>query len=209
MTSSLYVHVFYHPIAQVGERFSLSPSEAPVKKIKRVRIAESVVLAPGGKPGRDIKLIAKALGDRSHLTIMITRDGIDVHLKDEKTGVYTPRLKISLADKERTRQLLGLLKPLSKITDAMAIDVPKAGAPEALRSRLTVRGRDIELPRMTPTDWEKGYWELYTEIPIPAFAAVNATWGLLIGSNCRIIGYAFKIGSESVGVLKSDLEALS
>jgi hypothetical protein len=193
---------------RVGERVNLSSSEdAPAKRFKKVRIADSVILAPGGKPGRDFKLIAKALADQSHLTIMITKDGIDIHSTDEKTRVHTPRSKISLADEQRTKQLLGLLKPLNEIPDAMAIDIPKAEAPEALRKRMTVRGRTIEFRRVPST--EKEYWELYTEIPISAFPAVNARWGLLIGNSLAIIGYAFKKDSQCVGVLKSDLEALS
>jgi hypothetical protein len=74
------------------------------------------------------------------LTIMITKDGIDIHSKDEKTRVYTPRSKISFADEERTRRLLGFLKALSNIPDAMAIDIPKGEAPEALcMSSVTVK----------------------------------------------------------------------
>jgi hypothetical protein len=186
---------------------NLSSSDGPAKRFKKVRIADSVILARGGKPGRDFKLIVKALADESHLTIMITKDGIDIHSKDEKTGLYTPRSKISLADEERTRQLIGLLKPLSKIRDAMAIDIPKAEAPEVIRKRTIVRGRNIELPRMPLT--EKEYWELYTEIPVSGFPAANAKWALIIGNNLAIIGYAFKKGSECVGILKRDLERLS
>jgi hypothetical protein len=90
------------PSKEFRRRISGLPTrKARQKKIKKWIISgeddKKAVLTFGGRPGKDMKMIIKALekGMNEHFTMMIREDGfVDFHkTREGKTKLYTPLLK--------------------------------------------------------------------------------------------------------------------
>ncbi len=95
----------------------LSTPKVRRKKIKKWKISgeddENALLAFGGRPGKDVKVIIKALkkGMNEHFTMLVKEDGsVDFHkTKEGKTKFYTPLLKGTIDYRKIVEDLVSIL----------------------------------------------------------------------------------------------------
>lgn len=95
----------------------MSTPKVRQKKIKKWIISgeddEKGLLAFGGRPGKDMKIIIKALekGMNEHFTMMVKKDGsVDFHkTKEGKTKFYAPLLKGTIDYRKITEDVVSIL----------------------------------------------------------------------------------------------------
>ncbi|MDG6911106.1 MAG: hypothetical protein JRN18_02000 [Nitrososphaerota archaeon] len=91
---------------QEGRKLENAPAIGTFGQVKSVKVVDMVLVAFGGRPGRDVKLVLKALSKREHYTLVMrvldpkTLE-VDIHLTHEgSTPAHEPIAKVQLDMRE-------------------------------------------------------------------------------------------------------------
>jgi hypothetical protein len=179
--------------------------ESSENQLKSIKVLDKVLLAFGGKKGRDVKFIAKDLSKTEHYTMVmriLNPDTLEVDFHATREGAvkeYEPIAKIQMDIKQwkqlKEEQFAELLKksvhridvekPDKELAEAAFVIVPNPLKGEKIRRRLELNADSL-----------KALATGYESMTFAAFLASGTSVAVVVRERQRSMVFAFRSGTE-------------